>query len=87
MAAAELIAAGTTAANSSDIVIADGATVSVGLKAYAQGALAVVRLKDDGAAYNEVARLDASQPALLLSGPGTYRVSRIAGVSCGVFSG
>lgn len=85
--ATQLIAAGSTAANSSDIVIADGESVTVALKGYVSGAEVIISLKDDVPAYNEVARLNPQVPALVISGPGTYRLSRVAGFTCGAFSG
>jgi hypothetical protein len=84
--ATQLIAAGTTAANSSDIVVASGATLTVALKAQASDATAFIELKDDGGAYNIVGSLNFGAPALSIVSPGTYRVRRRAGGSCGVFS-
>lgn len=87
MAAANLIANGTTAATSSDIVLADGASILISLKAAADGAEVHIELKDDAGNYNSVGRILASDPAKKVEGPGTYRARRIAGASCGVFSG
>ena len=86
MAAAELIATGTTAANSADVTVVAGTPITVALKAAADGAEVAVKLKDDGAAYNIVGRITSAQPSLMILAPGTYRFSRIAGASCGVFS-
>lgn len=87
MAATNLIATGTTAATSSNIVLADGASALLALKAPIQGAVVHIDLLDDEAAFNSIGRLTGSEPAKLVSGPGTFRVRRIAGASCGVFSG
>lgn len=84
--ATQLLAAGTTAADSADVTVVAGTPITVALKAAADGAEVAVKLKDDGAAYNIVGRLTSAQPALMVSAPGTYRFSRIAGASCGVFS-
>lgn len=85
MALAELLAVGTTDANSADLVVAAGSTNTVCLKGYTQNALCVVQLKDDGGAYIAVDELTSSKPRLVLP-PGTWRVSRMAGASCGAFN-
>lgn len=87
MAAANLISTGATAATSSDIVLADGASILISLKAAVDGAEVHIDLKDDAGAYHSMGRLLASDPAKSVSGPGTFRARRIAGSSCGVFSG
>lgn len=87
MAAAEIIATASTAANSSDVVVAAGTPLAVGLKGQAVGALVRIYLKDDAAAYNLAGELTSQNPNTLISAPGTYRFTRVAGVSCGVFSG
>lgn len=88
MAAAELIATGSTAANSSDVTVADGSSLIVGIKG-ATGDLArvIILLKDDAGAYNRIGELNAGQSVLVLSGPGVYRLTRVAGATCGVYSG
>jgi hypothetical protein len=91
MAAAELLAVGTTTANSSDVVVAAGAQLSVCLKdaagpAVLGGALVHISLKDDAGQYFRIGVLRSADPAVILAGAGTYRFSRVAGVSCGVFS-
>lgn len=85
--ATELLATGSTAADSSDLVIADGSTVTVGIKG-ATSAQARVRitLKDDGGAYTDVGELTPFRPAVLIAAPGTYRFTRVADYTCGVFS-
>lgn len=92
MAAAEILAVGTTAANSSDQTVASGSTLTVALKDAAgatlgYGARVDIQLKADNAEYFTVASLTSAKPALVITGAGTYRFSRPAGVSCGVFSG
>jgi hypothetical protein len=84
--ATELLATGSTAANSTDLVVAAGTPVTVGLKGYADNATVRILLKDDAAAYNWVGNLISVQPVVVISGPGTYRFARVAGVACGVFS-
>ncbi|MGX9144983.1 hypothetical protein [Mesorhizobium sp. 128a] len=88
MAAAELLATGSTAANSGDVTVAAGTPITVGLKGVAdQNAIVLVSLKDDASAYNQTGgRLTSGEPVLMISAPGTYRFSRVAGGVCGVFS-
>lgn len=86
----QILANGSTAANSADVVVADGDELTVCLKdasgpTLPAGARVEVRLKDDAGEYFKVDRLTTQRPALVLSG-GTYRFSRQAGVTCGVFS-
>lgn len=87
MAAANLITAGTGAANSADIVVA-GTSVIVGLKSYDKGAMVDVQLKDDAGGYNAFHCLTGGDPTRTLTIPGTYRLSRLAASSsCGAYSG
>lgn len=88
MAAAELIAAGTGAANSSDQTIAAGSSLVVALKSATASAEVVISLKDDASAYQPVDVLSNSKKAVCIVGPGVYRITRTANSgSCGVFSG
>lgn len=87
--ATQLIAIGTGAANSADIVVAAGSPLTVGLKDAAaprvDAAAVDVLLKDDGGAYWRIDTLTPSRAAIVISGPGTYRLTRRSG-SCGAFS-
>lgn len=88
----QILATGTTAADSSDVVVAAGTPLTVCLKDAAGPVLeaaaeVLIELKDDAGQYFRVDVLNGSQPALVIVGAGTYRFSRIAGASCGVFSG
>lgn len=90
--ATEILATGTTGADSSDVVVAAGTPLTVCLKDaagahVASGAEVRVSLKDDAGVYFQVDTLTGSRPALVITGAGTYRFSRLPGVSCGVFSG
>jgi len=87
---AEVLAVGTTAANSLDVAVGDGEELTVCLKdvagpRVAQGAFVDILLKDDAGEYFRVDALTANHPAKII-GTGTYRFSRRAGISCGVFS-
>lgn len=82
MAQATVLAAGTTAATSTDIVVAAGASVTVGLFV-ATGSIAVAGpvgevLADTPGADNVVAILSIDRPTAVISGPGTFRVRRLA---------
>lgn len=88
----QVLAVGTGAANSSDVIVAAGATLGVALKDAAgslvsKTAIVDILYKDDAGQYFKVGSLNYGQPAVQI-GPGTYRFTRKAnGVSVGVFSG
>ncbi len=89
--ATEVLAINTTAASSSDVTIASGDQLTVCLKDAAGpsvGAAARVdiQLKGDNSEYFTIATLSNAKPGLVITGAGTYRFTRAAGVSCGVFS-
>lgn len=85
--ATELLATGTTAANSADLVVASGSMVTVGIKGVVDATARVrILLKDDGGGYTDVADLNSFRPAIEIVAPGTYRFTRVAGGACGVFS-
>jgi hypothetical protein len=87
--ATELIAAGTSAQTSADIVVTT-TTVLVSLKNWNPLAEVVIDVKDDAAAYQAFSSLDGvGKTSLALTSPGTYRARRVdRGVpgTCGVFS-
>lgn len=86
--ATELIAVGTTAANSADIVVAAGEVATIGLKVDAgSDAQVQIQLKDAGGGYNLIGYVGTREGAKAITAPGTYRIVRKAGVSCGVFRG
>lgn len=91
MAQATILAAGTTAAASTDIVVAAGALVTVGIFAAAtvleKGQRAIVYLDTPGADV-QVAELNMDKPSTVISGPGTFRVRRpaLTGTGIGVFT-
>lgn len=92
---ANILTVGEGAANSADVTIADGDSLTVCLKDAAgpdpsTDAQVDILLKDDVGQYFKVGDLRSGiqSRAVVLSGPGTYRFTRIAnGVSCGVYSG
>lgn len=86
----QILAVGTTQANSSDVVVSAGNELTVALKDAAPptvdgNALVDVQLKDDANNYFNADLMDSSRPALVI-GAGTWRFSRRVGGSCGVFS-
>ena len=87
--ATELIATGSSEASSSDVVVPDGTPVTISLKgATGPSARVLIELKDDEAGYNLIGEITSLQPnAVVLARPGTYRMTRVAGATCGVFSG
>lgn len=80
---AAIIASGTTETASSDIVVAAGTPTTLHVNT-ASGALltgsdkALVQIKSAGSQYTTIAELTRSQPAVVVDGPGTYRVLRLA---------
>lgn len=89
---ASILAPGITAETSSDIVIAAGASVLVGIYSAEAGSIPGhvsfrITQKTPGA-DNSVATLGNHQRSVMLSGPGTYRVARPAytGTAFGVFT-
>lgn len=88
---AAYLATGTTEASGADIVLTDGATAMLNLTAASPqqrippGARATVEVKTSDAVYIYVGELTGNEPCKILSGPGTYRVTRKAtAVSVGV---
>lgn len=88
--AAQILPIASGAANSADVTVADGSSLTVALKytggSAPAGALVDVLLKDDAGAYYRIDSLSPLQPALAIAAPGTYRFARVAGAACGVFS-
>lgn len=84
--ATQLLAAGSTAASSSDLVVTTAVAISLKGLTGAE-AFVYIELKDDAAAYQQVGQLTSTAPATVISAPGTYRFTRRAGATCGVFSG
>ena len=92
--ATELLAVGSGAANSTDLVVVAGTPVTVALKDAAgpsvSGAIVKILLKDNVGQYFEVGELfgNRGSNATVISAAGTYRFSRDAlSAACGVFSG
>lgn len=90
--ATQILAINTTEASSGDVTVGDGETLTVCLKDAAgprvAGAAQIdIQLKDDANQYFTIGSLTGGKPAMVIVAPGTYRFTRPAGISCGVFSG
>jgi hypothetical protein len=78
---ASILAVGSTAASSSDIVVAAGTPTTFFLTT-ADGSRApddvnvVIEMRSAAAQYMPVAGLNRNVPAVVIDGPGTYRVRR-----------
>lgn len=89
---AELLAIGTNEFSSADQVVAAGGTLTVALKDAAGpevdgSPIVLIQLKDNAGQYFTVDTLSWQKRAVVIVAPGTYRFTRQAGSSCGVFSG
>ena len=92
--AAEILAVGTGALNSADVVVASGAQLTVALKGHTpvsvgqiQYAVVDILLKDNAGAYWKVDGLSSQRPARVITAAGTYRFSRpLSSGACGVYS-
>lgn len=92
MAQTTILAAGTSAAVSSNVVVASGNVVSIGIFAdtpIPAGVVLYVKQDTPSASDNVVAKLSNNFRAISISSPGTYRVSRnnilAQGVSVGAY--
>lgn len=78
--ATQLLALGTTAAASSDIVIAAGESAHIHLRGSSPPAVPKVtvsiEVKGDDNGYTEIHRLTERDVACVIEAPGTYRVRR-----------
>lgn len=84
----QIIASGSTAASSADLTMVAGTPITVSLKDVVDGnARVVLEIKSDAGAYNVISELTSHLQTGIITGPGVYRVSRIAGGTCGVFTG
>ena len=83
---AALIASGAIDATSADFTLT-GESSTVFLVAAASlipAAVANVQIKSAAGVYHTIGTLTDTNPAAVLSGPGTYRVSKLAGSTFGV---
>lgn len=91
MAQTTILAAGTTAATSTDVAVAAGASVTVGIFTASASGIpgntgVTVYIDTPG---NDVvaAELTGNKPTAVISGPGTFRAVRgVVGTSLGVYT-
>lgn len=76
---ANILATGTTAASSADFSITTESTTLLLIGAKAELALLDIEVKDSANAYTVIGTLSPAVPIQVLSGPGTYRVTRKLG--------
>lgn len=77
---ANIIASGTTDADSAEFTLAAGESATLFLTgASGPGAIAQVRIKAADGSFSTIGGLSKDAPARVLSGAGTYKVSRSAG--------
>jgi hypothetical protein len=90
MAAADVLADGTTAASSADIAVATVPAIFC-LRNPQPQAEVIVELKDNAAGYNAIGSMTGvGEKQIVLTAAATYRFSRRdkgTGGSCGVFQG
>lgn len=85
--ATQILATGSTAADSSDVVVAPGVPVTVVMKGATSGSNRCIwSIKDDAGTYNVMGALAQTDFPLVINGPGTYRFTRAAGDSYGLFT-
>lgn len=89
--ATEILEVGATAAQSTEIVLADGEAASVHMKGQTgPDAKLIIQVNDDADAWHNVgpnAILSPAKTSLQINGPGTYRLDRPAGATCGAYRG
>lgn len=85
---ANILASGNSAATSTDVTLADGASANLVLigSPIPAAAEAIVYVDNSGSTDTEVFRLTNANPKQRVLGPGTYRVYRIPGPTFGVDS-
>lgn len=81
--ATNVLTTGTDSTPSSEVVVTSDTLFS--LKAAASGARVNIELKNDGATFDVIGALTQAAPAGILAA-GTYRFTRVGGISCGVYS-
>lgn len=81
--ATNVLTTGTDSTPSSEVVVTSDTLFS--LKAAVSGAKVTVEVKNDGGTFDVLGTLTQEDPAGILPA-GTYRFTRVGGVTCGVFS-
>lgn len=85
---ANILASGNSAATSTDVTLADGASANLVLigSPIPADAVAIVYADNSGSTDTEIDRLTNAKPSTKVYGPGTFRVYRIPGPTFGVDS-
>ena len=91
MAQATILAVGTTAATSTDLIVAAGAVATIGVFTDSAGGIpaneGVDLMLDTPSEDVRVGRLDGNHPTQVVSGPCTVRAKRgVTSVNIGVFT-
>ena len=82
---AALIAVGIVDATSADFTLSEASTVFlVSASGVIPQAVANIEIKSAAGTYHKIGTLKSTNPAAVITGPGTYRVSKLAGESFGV---
>lgn len=79
--ASVILASAKTAGNSSDVTVTAGTPVTLFLSVASDAPVPSqadcdVQIKDTGGKYHTIGKLTGKQPAMVLDGPGTFRVAR-----------
>lgn len=85
---ANILASGNSAATSTDVTLADGASANLVLigSPVPADAVAIVYADNSGSTDTEIDRLTNAKQSTKVHGPGTFRVYRIPGPTFGVDS-
>lgn len=85
--ATQILATDDTEATSTEINVASGETVTIGIKGATAGASLDVEIESDEGwvKFDSLANVNG-QMVKVIAGPGNYRLVRAAGVTCGAFS-
>ena len=86
MAQTTAIAIGATYAESSDLTVISGLPVTVGMMGATSASAGIqIFAKSPDGNYQKVGDLDFAKPVKVIDGPGTYKMVRNAGASCGAW--
>jgi len=82
--ATEILASGTTTAESTEILLAAGDTATVLLRRdrtinQSDACLALIQAEDSDSAWRSIGQLDLNRNCMVIEGPGNFRVQRQAG--------
>lgn len=84
--ATNILTTGTSELPSSDVTLTASDRATLIYKG-AEGGVIFIQTKDDLGAYKDFQQLKSNGRPVVVDGPCTFRVRRVAGVSCGVSRG